>query len=211
MTERGAVFLRALGAEAERLHPEILAQLRAPEGEGEAVGEFAVAGSRWRGAGFLARPVVGPRMLVTGFGRDVPFRLRTATVRLDDGRQVLHTTREFRFRGGTQVLEDRLMASVRPGLVRNLLGARGRVELIEECSVSPEGFLRMRTRRVALRILGRRFALPGFLAVHVLLEDGWDERRGRRTIDMRATNPLLGTVLEYRGWYRDPDGTDQYR
>lgn len=199
---RGEVFLQALGADAERLHPEILAQMRAPASGDRAEGVFAVAGSRFGRLGVLALPVVGSRMLVTRFGRDVPFSLRTVVGRTPDGRATLDTTREFRFPGRTQFISDRLTVSVFPGLVRNLLGTRGRVELIEECSVTACGALRMRTRRLALRLGGRRFALRGVLGISVDLEDGWDEVHRRRTIDMRATNPLVGTVLEYRGWYR---------
>lgn len=202
MTARGAVFLHALGVDAERLHPAILAQLRAPAGSDRAEGVFAIAGSRWGRLGVLALPLVGPRLLMSRREQDVPFVLRSAVERDVSGRDVLVTVREFHFSRGTQLVEDRLLASAHAGLTRNLLGARGRVELIEECDVTSEGFLRMRTRRVALRLAGRRFALRGILGVRVLLEDGWDEERGRRTIDMRATHPLLGTVLEYRGWYR---------
>ena len=202
MIARGEVFLAALGPDAERLHPEILAQMRTPTVLDSAEGVFTVAGSRFGRLGALALPIVGPRMLVTRFGHDVPFSLRSRAGRTPAGRATLDTTREFRFPGATQFISDRLTVSVVPGLVRNLLGARGRVELIEECSVTADGALRMRTRRIALRFWGRRFALRGILGISVDLEDGWDEAHGRRTIEMRARNPLVGTILEYRGWYR---------
>lgn len=202
MIARGEVFLAALGPDAEHLHPEILAQMRTPTALDSAEGVFTVAGSRFGRLGALALPLVGPRMLVTRFGHDVPFSLRSRAGRTPAGRATLDTTREFRFPGATQFISDRLTVSVVPGLVRNLLGARGRVELIEECSVTADGALRMRTRRIALRLWGRRFALRGILGISVDLEDGWDEAHGRRTIEMRARNPLVGTILEYRGWYR---------
>ncbi|KJQ54532.1 DUF4166 domain-containing protein [Microbacterium sp. SA39] len=202
MIARGEVFLRALGEDAQRLHPEILTQMQAVVPADRAEGVFAVAGSRFGQLGALALPVVGSQMLVTRFGRDVPFTLSMRAERDALGRPTLDTTREFRFPGSAQRITDRLTTSVVPGLVRNLLGARGRVELIEECSVTDEGALRMQTRRIALRLGGRRFALRGILGISVDLEDGWDEVHGRRTISMRARHPLLGTVLEYRGWYR---------
>jgi hypothetical protein len=202
MTTRGEVFLQALGDDAERLHPAILAQLSAPGAEERAEGVFALAGSRYGRLAVLARPIVGPGLLMTRRARDVPFTLTTRSGRTVSGRATLDSTREFRFAGAPQYISDRVTASVRPGLVRNILGARGRVELIEACSVTAEGFLRMETRRVALRLAGRRFALRGVLGVRVSLVDGWDAANSRRTIEMRARNALLGTVLEYRGWYR---------
>lgn len=205
MTARGAVFLEALGAQADRLRPEILVQLRATADDDHAEGVFVVAGSRLRGLMALAAPIVGPGLCVTRFARDVPFRIRTTTAFSGSGRPILHTRREFRFAKGTQHVVDRLTATAKPGVVHNALGARGRVEMLEECSVTPEGALRMRTLAVALRLGRRRIALRGILGVHVDLVDGWDEAHGRRTVSMRARNPLLGTVLEYRGWYRYPD------
>lgn len=202
MIAQGEVFLRALGARAEALHPELRAQMGAEGAEARAEGVFAVAGSRFGRLTALARPFVGRRMLVTRHGRDVPFTLRTRSATDALGRATLDSERAFRFSSGTQFISDRLTVSVHAGLVRNLLGARGRVEMIEECSVTDEGFLRMRTRRIALRIGTRRIALRGILGIHVDLVDGWDAENSRRTIDMRAVNPLVGTVLEYRGWYR---------
>ena len=206
MTARGEAFLEALGEEAERLHPEILAQMRVEAEHGSGEGVFAVAGSRFGPIARLASPVVGPALLVTRFARDVPFRIDTVSGRSRSGRATLDTVRAFRFPGGTQHVTDRLFATGRPGIVQNGLGAWRRVELLEECSVTDDGALRMRTRAVALRLGRRRIALRGILRVDVELVDGWDETRRRRTIRMRATSPVLGTVLEYRGWYRYADG-----
>ena len=212
MTARGAAFLEALGEDAERLHPEILAQMRieadpAGPGHDSADGVFAVAGSRFGRISVLGRPVVGPGLLVTRFARDVPFRIETVSAPRSSGRSMLVTVREFRFRGATQFVRDRLFATGHPGLVQNALGDRGRVEMLEHCSVTKDGALRMRTRAVRLRFGRLRIPLRGLLRVEVDLVDGWDEARRRRTIDMRATSPLVGTVLEYRGWYRYASAT----
>ncbi|MFJ6534351.1 DUF4166 domain-containing protein [Microbacterium sp. NPDC091662] len=207
MTARGAAFLEALGETAERLHPEILAQMRVEARNDSAEGVFAVAGSRFGRLAALASPLVGPRLLVTRFGRDVPFRIDTVSGRSRSGRATLETVREFRFPGATQHVADRLIATGHPGIVQNALGARGRVEMLEECSVSDEGALRMRTRAVAFRVGRHRIPLRGILRIDVDLVDGWDVDRRRRTVEMRATSPMLGTVLEYRGWYRYADAT----
>ena len=206
MTARGAAFLEALGAQAQTLHPEILAQMRVDAEHDSAEGMFAVAGSRFGRLAGLAAPFVGPGLLVTRFARDVPFRIDTVSGRSRSGRATLDTVREFRFDGAAQHVADRLIATGHPGIVQNALGARGRVEMLEECSVTDEGALRMRTRAVAWRLGRRRIALRGILRIDVELVDGWDEARRRRTVEMRATSPVLGTVLEYRGWYRYADG-----
>jgi len=206
VTAHAAAFLEALGEEAERLHPEILARMRVETERDGAEGVFAVAGSRFGRLAGLAAGVVGPGLLVSRFARDVPFRIDTVSGRSRSGHATLATVREFRFPGATQHVVDRLVATGHPGIVQNALGVRGRVEMLEECSVTGDGALRMRTRVVALRVGRHRIALRGVLRVDVELVDGWDEARRRRTVSMRATSPVLGTVLEYRGWYRHTDG-----
>lgn len=205
MIRNGEALLQALGADAERLHPEIRAQLSTPVRRQAAHGVFEVAGSRFGRLTALGVPLIGADAVVTGFERDVPFSIVTTATVDSLGRAMLDTTRSFRFRRGAQRICDRLTVSTRPGLVRNLLGRAGRIELIEECGVSDRGFLQMRTRRAAVRVLGRRIALRGPLRIDVLVEDGWDAGSRRRTIEMRARNPVVGTIVEYRGWYRVSD------
>ncbi|MBO9625268.1 MAG: DUF4166 domain-containing protein [Microbacterium sp.] len=205
----GEAFLRALGDDAAQLHPEIAAQMRTSSARTRGEGVFVRAGSRYRLLNALLLPLLGRDAVVTRIGRDVPFSVRTesavrtatvggATIE----RATLRTVREFRFPTGTQRVADVITTSVHPGLVRTLLGERGRIELIEECTVGAGGTLRMRTRRAALRLGGRRFALRGVLAVHADVEDGWDDDNARRTIAVTVRNPIAGTILEYRGWYR---------
>lgn len=200
----GAVFLAALGPAAVELHPELRAQLSAePTGQdGERfAGVFSLAGSRYRRLAALAVPVIGPHAIVTRFARDVPFALTLRARTSPAGGPVLETTREFRFADATQSISDRLVATSAPGVVRNTLGTRGRVELLEECTVGAGGALRMRSRAITVRIGRLRLPLRGVLRMDVDLEDRWDEVERRRTVALRASSPLLGTVLEYRGWY----------
>lgn len=208
MTAQGAVFLDALGESALDLHPEILAQMRAETTRVHAEGRFTRAGSRFGILTALALPFVGPGMLVTRFGRDVPFSITQRSGRTASGRATLDATRELRFAGGTQRISDRLTVTARPGIVHNALGDRGRVQLLEECTVTATGALRMRTVAVSLRIGSVRLALRGILRIRVVVEDGWDADNRRRTISLRARSPLLGTILEYRGWYRPVTGAD---
>jgi hypothetical protein len=211
MTAQGAVFLEALGEHARDLHPEILAQMRSESTTVRSEGRFSRAGSRFRMLTALARPFVGPGMLVTRFGHDVPFSITQRSGRTASGRATLDATRLFRFAGGTQSISDRLTATGRPGIVHNALGDRGRVQLLEECTVTATGALRMRTVAVAVRFGSRRLVLRGILRIRVVVEDGWDAADERRTISMRARNPLLGTILEYRGWYRPVVAADSRR
>ncbi|MBL3681574.1 DUF4166 domain-containing protein [Leucobacter aridicollis] len=214
----GSVFLRALGREASRLHPEVYRYVSGSGVVGQAVdleGVFDVAGSRLRRLNLLARPIVGPGLLVTAFERDVPFRVanrpglesvrgRAVGAGARAGRQELglHAERTFEFRSGGQSFVDVLLVGDAPGTLRNLLGECRRVELELRCTVTDRGRLRLESGRAWLRFGRLRVRLPRLLSVQAVVEDGFDEATGRNTVDARVGSPILGTVLEYRGSFR---------
>ena len=203
MSGNPSVFLAALGDDAARLRPECRDYAAGP-GDGVVTGEgvFERAGSRFGRLGLLARPFVGPRLLVTGFGRDVPFRVVNRLVVGPDGELELHAERTFRFATGEQTFVDLLRAGDEPGTLLNVLGDARRVELTLRVGVTADGHLSLRSESARLRLGRWRIPLPGPLGVRVGVVDGFDEAVGRQTVSARARNPLLGTVLEYRGSFR---------
>lgn len=203
MTRIGEVFLTALGDRAEQLQPELLDQLRSPVSGCRFVGRFARAGSRMGLLNALARVVIGPGALLTRCEDDVPFEVELHSDITADGYACLRTTRWFRFRRGSQLIIDGLESTNTPAIVRSRLGTWGRVELVMACSVDDDGALALVSRQSAVRLGSWRMPLPGPLGIRVAVRDGWDAERHRRTIDMIAKHPLIGTVLEYRGWYVD--------
>ncbi|WP_162621951.1 DUF4166 domain-containing protein [Microbacterium suaedae] len=200
-----SVFLTALGDAAGRLRPEV-ARYAAAEGDVIGEGIFEVAGSRFGRLGLLLRPFVGPRLVLTSSGRGVPFRVENRRREGPVGGEV-HATRIFDFVGGRQVFADVLRPGSAPGTLVNLLGDAHRVELRLRCTVTGEGHLRLASDGCWVRMGRLRVRLPGVLAVHVEVEDGYDDTTGRQTVRARAGNPLLGTVTEYRGsfeWRVEP-------
>lgn len=198
----GSVFLAALGDDAAKLHPCVLRYVTGPAepgvvGVGEGV--FEVAGSRLKRLNLLARPVVGSQLLVTAHERDVPFTVRNTPVRDKTTAGELHAIRTFGFRGGDQSFVDVLRPGALPGTLQNVLGRARRVELELLAGVTPEGFLSLRSRRAWLRVVGLRIPLPGVLSVRADVVDGYDDATGRQTIHATVKNPIMGTVLEYRG------------
>ncbi|GAA1787332.1 hypothetical protein GCM10009768_15360 [Leucobacter iarius] len=196
------MFLRALGPDAERLHPAVASYVSGPPEPGLVgigAGVFEVAGSRYGRWNLLARLVVGPEVLLTARERDVPFEVVNRPARRGDGRIELRAERFFLFSTGTQGFTDVLRATGEPGILHDLLGPKRRVELRLRCEPDPAGNLRMRSERSWLRLWRFRIPLPAVLTVSVDLEDGYDAAAERQTIRALVRNPILGTVLEYRG------------
>jgi hypothetical protein len=209
VTARRSVFLDALGDEAAKLRPEVYEYGAGPPpnsdethlvGVGEGV--FEVAGSRWGFLMGLLRPVIGPDSLVTRYERDVPFGIVNTPTIDGDGRPGIATTRTFRFRGGAQSFRDALVPSHMPGVLLNHLGSRPRLTIVLTCAVSERGHLLLTSRSAHVRIGRRRIRLPRLLGVAARVEDGFDTEHGRRTIDVDVRNPIVGTVMRYRGWFQ---------
>lgn len=205
MSERRSVFLDVLGEQAAGLRPEVLEYVSGPpdpDGLGVGRGVFTVAGSRYGALLNVARPVVGARVLLTRRGRDVPFEIVNRPRTLSSGTRVLDACRTFRFAGGSQSFTDRLEPGPRTGTLSNLLGSAGRVELTLAAEANTRGNLVMRSLGMHLRLGALRVRVPRLLGVQVAVEDGYDPVRRRRTIDATVRNPILGSILEYRGWFQ---------
>ncbi|PII95966.1 hypothetical protein BMH32_08475 [Leucobacter sp. OLJS4] len=197
-----SVFLRALGSETERLRPEVASYVAGPPAPGLVgigTGIFEIAGSRYGRWNLLARLVVGPEVLITAQERDVPFEVVNRPARAPGGGPELRAERFFLFSTGTQGFSDVLRATGEPGILRNLLGPKRRLELRLRCGVTESGHLSLRAERSWLRLWRFRIPLPAALTVSVDLEDGYDAVAERQTIRAKVSNPILGTVLEYRG------------
>ncbi|RKQ94952.1 uncharacterized protein DUF4166 [Mycolicibacterium mucogenicum 261Sha1.1M5] len=200
----GSVFLQALGDEARKLHPEVLKYVAGAGSVGSTVlveGEFTVAGSRYGRLNLLARPFVGPDLFVTRYERDVPFRVENTIAQERDAGLGLKSERVFMFRSGPQRFVDVLLPSPRPGRLRNRVGASRRVELELSCSVTESGFLRLSSERAWLLLGPLRIRLPTFASVRAAVIDGFDDEAQRNTVRAEVRNPVLGTVLEYRGTF----------
>ncbi|MBP6683868.1 MAG: DUF4166 domain-containing protein [Leucobacter sp.] len=201
----GSVFLAALGQEATRLHPEVR---RYAEGAGvvggavRVVGEFEVAGSRLGKLNLLARPVVGPNLFVTAHERNVPFTVVNSVDWEADAGLGLHATRVFQFASGEQRFVDVLLAGEAHGTLLNRLGSAKRVELELRCSVTESGHLKLVSERTWLRLGPVRLRLPALLSVRAEVVDGYDDEAQRNIVSATVRSPLLGTVLEYRGFFR---------
>ncbi|WP_221586291.1 DUF4166 domain-containing protein [Microbacterium sp. G2-8] len=205
-----SVFLAALGDASARLRPEVARYAAATSGGDDVVGEgiFDVVGGRQGRIGVLLRPFAGPRFLLTRRGRNVPFHVVNRPGAGPAGIE-LCAERTVRFDDRAQTFADVLRLGSEPGTLTNLLGDARRVEIRLRCTATAEGHLRLASDRCWVRLGRLRIRLPAAFAVRVEVEDGFDDATGRQTVRAHARNPIVGTVLEYRGsftWHVEPTG-----
>lgn len=196
-----SVLLEGLGSHAALLNPHVREYAEGP-GVGAHVrgeGTFRFAGSRLGRLNLAVRPVVGSDLLMTRYGRDVPFSVQNTCFVDESGATVLAAERVFRFGDGSQRFIDELRAGPTAGTLVNVVGRSRRIELLLRCATTDSGDLVLWSERAWLRLAGIRLRLPSFLSVAVHILHGYDEQRGLQTVTARVRNPLLGTVLEYAG------------
>ena len=186
MTE--SVYERVLGADIDRLAPELRAYFSGTHGVGVGSGVFEVAGSRLR----ILRPLLAylawRRILFPEYGRDVPFEI-TNTPTADGG---LDAVRTFHFPRRDRPLEDTMR--VVDGRLHDFLGTRRGFEVRMALTIA-NGLLEMRSDRQWLHLWGARMRLPRFATVTV--SESWLD--GSQHVDVRLRSPLLGEWFRYAG------------
>lgn len=204
MTARYSVFLQALGDEARLLRPEVREYAAGPPDgfrTGHGRGIFEIAGSRYRRFASLLRVFSGPGVMLSAYERDVPFQIVNRPTR-ESSRPGLEAERCFEFRRGRQRFVDVLRVGLLPGTLVNTMGRDGRIDVLLKCSVTPDGSLRLRSRAARIRIGPKKFTLPRIFSVKAEAIEGWDAKSERHTISVHVRNPLVGTVLRYRGSFK---------
>ncbi|GAA1919885.1 DUF4166 domain-containing protein [Microbacterium aoyamense] len=190
MTTSESVYERVLGERFAAIHPALRAYFGAlpPGTVGVGHGTFAEAGSRLRFLRPMLTCLARRGILFPERGTDVPFTVVNTATR----RGTLTATRTFRFPARERVLVDEM--SIAEGRLIDRVGRGGRLEIALDVLVVDEG-VRLRSRRLALRLAGRRIPLPHAVRVTV------DERAvdGGQHVDVRLRSPLLGEVFRYVG------------
>ncbi|MFC4222912.1 DUF4166 domain-containing protein [Lysinibacter cavernae] len=196
-----SAYATALGTDLERLRPQLRRYFAGPQVPGEVgygKGRFEYAGSRFSWLSWLTRPVVGKHLFLSQSGTDVPFTVLNRPAKAPDGGPTLEATRDFQFPKTTDRFVD-VVSAAGNHTVLDRLGQSRRVEALLLLSVDDRGDLRMSSLTTALRLGALRIPLPRWLGVQVEGFDGWDEETERHTVYVTGTNPLLGTLIEYRG------------
>lgn len=155
--------------------------------EGVGRGVFREAGLRRRVLRPLFRVLGARGIAFAEFDADVEFVVRNTEA---DG--IRRATRLFRYPRAERVMVDRMHA--RDGRIVDRVGDRGQVEVEFDVRVI-DGGLRMRSRRLALHIMGVRVPLPR-VATFVLRERA---RGAEQHIDLRVSVPVWGEIYGYDG------------
>lgn len=200
-----SIFRRALGAEFDRLHPQLQRRFGFSSVDRVAAAGSGVMERVWRGAAFtLPFLYLGTRrhILFPEQGRDVAFVIENYAYPDSYGRETVTFVRTFELPGGRRRRFDATMVydPVR-GRVVDYLGTHQHLAVDLELSVDRRGGLCIRSGEQRFREGRVDFRFPLALSGRAELHEWYDDERQQFGIRVRVSNRRFGPLFGYHGTF----------
>ena len=193
------VYGRALGGNADELHPNVRDRYSlGPEG-GVTVGRGRMDISRGVHTLPALYAMASRDMLFPEAGHDVRFAVTTVGDELS-GHEAMMTRRIFNFDGTRRRFDSATVWDERNERLLDYLGSGGLIATELHPRVE-DGALVVEAGRQWLHRKGRYVGLPETMEASVEVRDRYDETGERYHVLATVENPLAGHVLSYRGTF----------
>ena len=198
-----SIYQRALGADFDRLHPQIRRRFGFSSGDGVASIGRGVMDEVWRGR-FYSLPFlyVGTwrRIMFPETGRDIPFTIENYAFVDAFERETVSWIRTFESRR-TRRFDAYMIHSASRGRIVDYLGSHEHLAVDIDLSVDVDGGLRLRSgsQRFYEGILGFRF--PTLFTGVAEVREWYDDAIERFRIQVDVRNRVWGGLFGYRGTF----------
>ncbi|MCK2241250.1 MULTISPECIES: DUF4166 domain-containing protein [unclassified Crossiella] len=203
LTRTDSIFRTALGADFDRLHPELQRRFGFSSADGVACVGEGVMEEIWRGSVFAVpflRLGAARNILFPETGRNVPFVIENYAYLDDFGRDTVTFTRTFELGNGLRRRFDATMVhSARRGCVVDYLGTHQHVAVDLDLSVDSRGGLLIRSGEQRLREGLLDLRVPRALLAHAEVREWYDEQAAEFRIEVRVSSRWAGPLFGYRG------------
>jgi hypothetical protein len=198
-----SIFQRALGAEFERMHPQLQGRFGFASADGVACVGNGTMARVWHGRGFT-RPFLwlGAKrhILVPSEGTDVGFRIDNYAYRDSLGRETVSFVRTFAF-DVPRRWDATMIYSPERGLIVDYLGTHQHVAVDLHLSVDDSGALLLRSGQQRFHEGRLSFRIPRLVTGAAEVRESYDEDLGRFRIEVRVTNRRFGPLFGYHGTF----------
>jgi hypothetical protein len=196
-----SIFQRALGADFDRLHPQLQRRFGFSSADGIACVGRGTMDRVWHRGGFT-RPflALGARrhILVTGSGTGIPFTIENYAYRDSFGRETVTFARTFQF-DPAQHWDATMIYSPERSAIVDYLGTHQHLAVDLHLSADEHGGLLIRSGEQRFRERGIGFAVPRLITGPAEVRERYDDDLARFLIDVQVTNHLVGPLFGYRG------------
>lgn len=203
-----SIYQRALGADFERLHPEIQARFALTSERGRGSVGVGVMEEIWR-APVFTRPflAVGTwrNIMFPETGRDVPFTIENWPYVDRYGRETVTFVRTFELPGRRRRFDATMVYSEERGCVVDYLGTHQHLAADVHLSVDDRGGLHLRTGEQRFYERGIGFAFPMAFSGCGEVHEWFDDAAGLHRIEVTVSNRRFGRLFGYRGSFHASD------
>ncbi|GAA1710304.1 DUF4166 domain-containing protein [Fodinicola feengrottensis] len=196
-----SIFQRALGADFDRLHPQL--RRRFGFSSGQACVGTGVMDKIWSGGGFT-KPFLAlgakRHILLPATGQDVPFTIQNYAYRDSYGRETLTFVRTFDF-DQPRRWDATMVYSPRRGTIVDYLGTHQHVAVDLRASVDDAGGLIIRSGAQRWHQGPLTLGIPLLVSGIATVRESFDDDLGRFRISVTVANRRFGPLFGYHGTF----------
>jgi hypothetical protein len=199
-----SIYQQALGADFDRLHPQIQQRFGLTSARGIASIGRGVMDEVWKGA-----PITEPflylgtwrRIMFPETGRDIPFTIENYAYRDRFGRETVTWLRTFASRR-IRRFDAYMVYSAERGCIVDYLGTHQHLAVDIELRVDEEGGLRLQSGEQRFHEGPLSFRFPMALSGVANVREWYDERAACFRIEVDVRNARWGRLFGYRGRFQ---------
>ncbi|MFE9993996.1 DUF4166 domain-containing protein [Streptomyces avermitilis] len=205
-----SIFRTVMGADFDRLHPELQRRFSVGLTSGEACTGRGVMERIWHGGRFV-KPFLalgGTRnILVPRAGRRIPFTIENVPYKDTFGRETVTFVRTFDLPGGPRRFDAQMVLSPKGDRVLDYLGTHQHLASDLHFRAEPDGSLLIRSGEHRFREGPVDVRVPELIGGEAQVRESFDDRTGRFRIQVRVVNRYVGPLFGYEGSF-EADYTD---
>ncbi|MFC3575534.1 DUF4166 domain-containing protein [Streptomyces yaanensis] len=197
-----SIFRTVMGADFERLHPQLRRRFSVGLASGEACTGRGVMDRVWHGRGFV-KPFLalgGTRhILVPRQGRNVPFVIENVPYTDTFGRETVTFVRTFDLPGRARRFDAQMVLSPKGDRILDYLGTHQHLATDLHFRAEPDGSLLIRSGEHRFREGPVDVRVPELIGGQAEVRESFDESTGRFRIRVRVVNRYVGPLFGYEG------------
>ncbi|MFE2715491.1 DUF4166 domain-containing protein [Streptomyces mirabilis] len=194
-----------MGADFDRLHPELRRRFSVGLAGGEACTGHGVMDRVWHGRGFVKPSLAlgGTRnILVPRAGRNVPFMIENVPYADTFGRETVSFVRTFDLPGRSRRFDAQMVLSPKGDRVLDYLGTHQHLASDLHLRAEPDGSLLIRSGEHRFREGPVDVRVPELIGADAEVRESFDDSTGRFHIQVRVVNRHFGPLFGYEGSFR---------